>query len=85
MNKPKGANAAPVHPHCYALAAYKPPSHFTAMEEVIFKHGTNDERLKVLNAVCIRRLGIPASIVASGDSNYSSAKLDAERFRRTHA
>jgi hypothetical protein len=65
--------------HCYAMIAWKPASRFTALEEAILRHGTPEESKRVLWDVCVRGFGVPLHILGSGESNYSSAKLDCHR------
>jgi hypothetical protein len=78
----KDADRDSVASHCYALIPYKPPDYFTAIEAAIFEHGTHAERLSVLNAVCARSLGVPAFVIESAETNYSSAKVDAGNWAK---
>lgn len=75
-------NRDSVGSHCYALIPYRPPDHFSAIEAATFDHGTHEERLAVLNAVCARSLGVPPSVIQSDETNCSSVKYDSERYRR---
>lgn len=68
--------------HCYAMIVWKPVSHFTALEDAIFNHGTHEQRRQVLWNVCMRGMGIPLRILESGETNYSSARCDYERSIR---
>ena len=82
MTKPSDVADGSIASNCYAMIVYQPPSWFTTLEQAKWDHGTHAERTEVLTAVCIRALGIPSQLVESGETNYSSAKLDAERFKR---
>ena len=73
----KDANEGFDASHCStALIVYQPPCEFTAIEQAIWDHGTNAEKAEVLTAVCLRAFGIPSQLMGSGDTNYSSAKMD---------
>lgn len=77
MTKPNDVADGSIASNCStALIVYQPPSWFTALEQATFDHGTHAERIQVLTTVCIRGLGIPSQLVDSGDTNYSSAKMD---------
>lgn len=83
--KPKetpDGESAPVHRNCYALIPYKPPDQFTASEAATFNHGTHAERLAVIEAACIRSLSIPAFVLDSGQTNYSSPRSDLQRYSK---
>ncbi len=84
MNKPDDSGRDFDALDCYAMIVYQPPSWFTALEQATFDHGTHAERVTVLTAVCIRGLGIPSRLVESGDTNYSSARLDYEQYKSKH-
>ena len=77
MTKPNDVADGSIASNCStALIVYQPPSEFTAIEQAIWDHGTNAEKAKVLTTVCLRAFGIPSQLVESGDTNYSSAKMD---------
>lgn len=77
MNEPNDVADGSIASNCStALIVYQPPSWFTAVEQAIWDHGTHAERSDVLTKVCMRGLGIPSQLVESGETNYSSAKMD---------
>ena len=80
MTKPNDAieNSSPAI--CYAMIVYRQPDLFTASEQATFDQGTNEERRRLLTAVCMKGFGVPARLLESGNANYSSARLDAERY-----
>lgn len=80
--KINAASPAPCPSYCYALIPYKTPDYFTAIEAATFDHGTHTERLAVINSVCARSLGVPASVFESAEINYSSAKVDAGNWAK---
>jgi hypothetical protein len=65
---------------CRALVVYRPPSHFTALEDAIFFHGTHEQRREVLWNVCMRGLGIPLRVLGDGETNYSRMRKDYEEI-----
>lgn len=81
MNKPTDIAGCFDASNCYAMIVYQSPSWFTTFEQAKWDNGTPAERAEVLTTVCIRALGIPSQLMESENTNYSSAKLDAERFK----
>ena len=81
MNEPNDVADGSIASNCYAMIVYQSPSEFTAVEQAIWDYGTNTEKAEVLTAVCLRAFGIPSQLMESENTNYSSAKIDAERFR----
>ena len=82
MNEPNDVDDGSIASNCYAMIVYQPPSWFTTLEQAKWDNGTPAERAEVLTTVCIRALGIPSQLMESDETNYSSAKLDAESFKR---
>ena len=60
---------------CTALIVYRPPSMFTSLDLATLSHGSHTDRRRVLEATCIRALGVPTCVARAGETRYSSSRL----------